>query len=568
MQKRKPLFWFISVFVLAFLVQVWASERDVLSLQNIKSAEESRFMCKNARSPLPPYLSPNKRTRQLTRTANGTGAISGHVTQAEGGTGIEGVRVWADQLACPSYGSSAYSNQDGYYVIDGLPAGNYTVRTTNSLLLVDLYWNDKLSSQDADTVAVISSDTTESIDFSLRVGGKIKGTVTFSEVSFVIASVSAVDTASGNCYRASAVNMMGNSASYEIKNLPTGTYRVRTENVAGFVDVYYDNKSGQSSADPVSVAEGASTSSIDFTLSFGGTIEGNVASSTKGPLGEVTVWACHTSDPEWTSFTATDVIGDYALGGLRGGYWKILALGDTVYAFEWYNNKDRWDNADSVYVIGPGTISGKDFSLEVGGSISGRVYGPDMGPLSGCEVVAYESSSFQRATVAKSDTTSADGSYRIGGLRTGDYYVAAMTECDLTWYDNTAIPEEADLVHVSMPGETSGINFNVPAEFEGEADHADYRPAGFQLCQNYPNPFNPVTEIEYTIRKSGPVTLEIFNVRGQKVATLVDNHQAVGSYHTIWDGKNDQAEKVSSGIYLYRLQVNGVSQTRRMVLLK
>jgi flagellar hook assembly protein FlgD len=64
------------------------------------------------------------------------------------------------------------------------------------------------------------------------------------------------------------------------------------------------------------------------------------------------------------------------------------------------------------------------------------------------------------------------------------------------------------------------------------------------------------------------VTLEVFNLLGQKVKTLVHKYQPVSSYHIVWDGKNEQGMTASSGIYFYRLEINGVLQTKRMVLLK
>lgn len=91
------------------------------------------------------------------------------------------------------------------------------------------------------------------------------------------------------------------------------------------------------------------------------------------------------------------------------------------------------------------------------------------------------------------------------------------------------------------------------------------------LLQNYPNPFNPVTRIRYAIGNSRtPVytRLEIYNIMGQKVKTLVDGLKAEGSYLVVWDGKDDRGEEVASGIYLYRLRAGDSSEGRRMLLLK
>lgn len=195
----------------------------------------------------------------MTQVANETGAISGYVTQAAGGAGIEGVEVCADQLICPSFNASAYTNASGFYIIAGLPPGNYGVSTDNDSVFVDLYWNNKLYWENADTVIVTSDNTTGDINFSLRVGGKITGTATLTGAPMIMASIYATHTTSNYSYYGSANNSMGSSASYVIQRLPTGTYKVKTFNYMGYIDVYYDDKPNQASADPVSVTEGATT---------------------------------------------------------------------------------------------------------------------------------------------------------------------------------------------------------------------------------------------------------------------------------------------------------------------
>lgn len=87
--------------------------------------------------------------------------------------------------------------------------------------------------------------------------------------------------------------------------------------------------------------------------------------------------------------------------------------------------------------------------------------------------------------------------------------------------------------------------------------------AGYSLEQNYPNPFNPVTTISYQLARRGRVQLTIHNLLGQRVATLVDAMQEGGSYQMNWD-----ASRFASGLYYYRIEVNGFIRTRKMVLVK
>lgn len=89
-----------------------------------------------------------------------------------------------------------------------------------------------------------------------------------------------------------------------------------------------------------------------------------------------------------------------------------------------------------------------------------------------------------------------------------------------------------------------------------------------QLFQNYPNPFNPSTTIKYSVARSGPVEIKIFNVRGQKVKTLINENKLPGAYRVSWDGRNEAGTQVASGVYFYRLRIGTFHSVKKLVLLK
>ena len=93
-------------------------------------------------------------------------------------------------------------------------------------------------------------------------------------------------------------------------------------------------------------------------------------------------------------------------------------------------------------------------------------------------------------------------------------------------------------------------------------------PKQFELTQNYPNPFNPETKISYALPEDCHVKLTIYNIMGQKIKVLVDEHQTAGYKHVHWDGKDKDGKEVASGIYLYRIQADDISQTKKMVLMR
>jgi hypothetical protein len=93
-------------------------------------------------------------------------------------------------------------------------------------------------------------------------------------------------------------------------------------------------------------------------------------------------------------------------------------------------------------------------------------------------------------------------------------------------------------------------------------------PYQFELSQNYPNPFNPTTTIDYSVPKTTQVIIEVFNVLGQKVRTLVNESKSAGSYRIEWNGTDEASNPVSTGVYLYRFQAGDVVQTKKMLLIK
>ncbi|MYB68937.1 MAG: T9SS type A sorting domain-containing protein, partial [Gemmatimonadetes bacterium] len=105
-------------------------------------------------------------------------------------------------------------------------------------------------------------------------------------------------------------------------------------------------------------------------------------------------------------------------------------------------------------------------------------------------------------------------------------------------------------------------HFALPlASLDGQA-----LPQGFALGQNYPNPFNPSTVIPYQLPTAAHVRLEVFNVLGQHLATLVDGERPAGVHTAVWDATDAAGQAVAAGVYIYRLHSAGMELTRRMVL--
>jgi len=144
----------------------------------------------------------------------------------------------------------------------------------------------------------------------------------------------------------------------------------------------------------------------------------------------------------------------------------------------------------------------------------------------------------------------------------GVYPTFKMT--DLTGSDLEYLERAISMMDLSHEHEST-----VRLELYGNVGWAGL-PKAFSLEQNIPNPFNPVTAISYSISEgvSVRVTLNVYDIRGHLVRRLFDGLRDSGSYSVFWDGTDDSGRRVSSGVYMYRIEAGTFAKTRKMVLLK
>jgi len=122
-------------------------------------------------------------------------------------------------------------------------------------------------------------------------------------------------------------------------------------------------------------------------------------------------------------------------------------------------------------------------------------------------------------------------------------------------------------VQINTPGSTyttlPNICIVINPEISGISQKGNEIPAKYELAQNYPNPFNPTTKINFAIPKQGLVTLKVYDVLGREVANLVNEVKTAGNYIVDFD-----ASYLASGVYFYKLEVNGFSDVKRLMLIK
>jgi len=132
-----------------------------------------------------------------------------------------------------------------------------------------------------------------------------------------------------------------------------------------------------------------------------------------------------------------------------------------------------------------------------------------------------------------------------------------------------SLPEECTFKPKSFE-EHALISKNLISEFLEETfnDENEYQDINdFVLYSNHPNPFNPRTTISYAIPQKSKIEISIYNIKGQKVKTLVNEEKERGIWKEVWNGKDDNNKTVSSGVYLYKLNVDGKTRAVKKCLM-
>lgn len=130
--------------------------------------------------------------------------------------------------------------------------------------------------------------------------------------------------------------------------------------------------------------------------------------------------------------------------------------------------------------------------------------------------------------------------------------------------------QRVDLVAQTVQGQTQVVTLRIVfASPTSVANAASVNaPREFVLSQNYPNPFNPSTVIRFLLPQTGHATLAVYDILGHRVRTLVDGVQTAGAQQVTWDGRDDRGTAAASGMYFYRLSANGLTQTRKLTLMR
>jgi protocatechuate 3,4-dioxygenase beta subunit len=277
-------------------------------------------------------------------------------------------------------------------------------------------------------------------------------------------------------------------------------------------------------------------------------------------------------------FADSDENGAYSLTDLPPGDYVLFALPLGQYAPSFYSLTGatiHWREASRLAVkgsdIGGITIlvrplrSGFAGFTSIDGAVtetspSGRTLRTFAAGVDGSIVYAMDA----EGDVAGYAVTDESGIYSIPDLAPGTYTVTT----DRFGYD------EPTSVTVSPTYDAEGnpvsgqADFAIASQTTSVEDPGSVAPTTYSLGQNYPNPFNPATTFSFSIPVQDRVTISIYNILGQRVATLVENVLPAGTHTALWDGRTSSGSHAATGVYFYSITSGSFTATKRMVPLK
>jgi protocatechuate 3,4-dioxygenase beta subunit len=349
----------------------------------------------------------------------------------------------------------------------------------------------------------------------------------------------------------------------------------------GYIPEFYDNKTDPSEADIIKL--NGSATGIDFSLTPRPTVENSISGTVNDsdgvgvPSRIILLPARPVVEPLRPRFEYTDADGMYKITNVRPGTYLILAIPFEGYAPAFYKEGAYgviyWQEADKVEIPVTGDVTGIDIGVvpimrHGFAQMFGRIFagaetpvGTSSVPIMGVNVLAKD----DLGNVVGYGITDDTGAYVIESLPAGQ--ISIQVDCPDYVPAQVAITIGATDYLVSRD---FTLVPSTPTAVPGQGSV----PSSFALDQNYPNPFNPSTSIRFSLPQQSTVVLKIFNLLGQKVATLAQGVRPAGTYQVSWNGTDDLGRSVGSGLYFYRLTAvpttggEGFSHTKKMTLVK
>lgn len=407
---------------------------------------------------------PNAVTGKNAELASGA-TISGTVTAEDAPAGLSGVEVYAESTTT-DVSSRGFTDGDGEYSVEGLPAGSYVVSFQPPYLdhHYGEYYDDVQNYDQAQPVAVAALATVSGIDASLGLGATLSGTVTGGYPAGPAEGVQVSMTELGGYSTVASASTDADGA-YEVVGIPPGQYTLQFTppfEATTMVGEYWNNSPTLAGATAITTTAGQVLTGYDTQLELPGYISGNI----KGPGNVNLAGAFISVQPVDGSsgpgaFGLTDGSGNYQVGGLRAGQYRVYlsppSTSPTLVG-EYWNDTFEYDAATLITVTPASVTANVNAVLVAGGSMSGNVKGPGNVNLAGATV----SWSRNGCDCGDGTETDANGNWSVSGLTPGNYtirfYGPEGSSYISEYYNDSLTLAGATQVVVTSGGSVTGRN--------------------------------------------------------------------------------------------------------------
>lgn len=395
--------------------------------------------------------------------------ITGKVTGSDTKAALKNIEVCAVAANADVSTNCGSTDESGEYSLTRLPAAEYRIEFApyyyeDNLNYLRQYYNDKMTSAEANLVSVSPGATKSEINAALLPGGEITGTVTDAATKAALSDIEVcADESTGEFFDRCA--QTNSSGEYTVPGLPTGSYTVRFYSFdSEYAAQYYDDKTQEFEATPVPVTAGSTTPDINASLSHAAEITGTVTNAaSKAPVGEVEVCALEASDGDYVQCTNTDASGEYRLAPLAAGEYKVafaVSSSSTVnFTTQYWDDKTTLALAEVIDLASGGAATNINAELHEAGKITGKVTDASTTlAIEGIEVCARTAAG---EYVGRCGSTNASGEYAVTSLNTGEYKLEFLGDGHnyLTqYYSGKTTFAEGALVPVTSGEATTGRN--------------------------------------------------------------------------------------------------------------
>jgi hypothetical protein len=343
----------------------------------------------------------------------------------------------------------------------------------------------------------------------------------------------------------------------------------------GYLPEYFDNKPTPDLADII-VLGTTDTSGINFSLAVRPVPNNSISGVVRDSLGtlvpsRITLIPALRPGPHLRYYYGhTDSLGAYTITGVEAGKYFVFARLFSGYGPAFYKEGaygvTRIQDADTVDIVGNVTginVGVRPITSNGLARVRGTVRTNTSAALAGVRLSAFSAT----GELLGIGVTDRNGAYVIDAVAAGSVSIIA----DREGYS----PAQTTVTVNTNTYTLDNVNMTMTPQNPLSVGGTGVVPEQYALHQNYPNPFNPSTTISYALPVPSRVKLQIFNMLGQEVASLVGNEaQAAGSYEVVWNGTDNAGRSVASGLYFYKLSATAndggkqFSSVRKMVLLK